>query len=122
MFACCIATEVLANTHAGVKVRTSSAPDKGPQAEILCRHTHVWGHPVIDLAEIYYSNYGSILLLTSQFNRPSSCKSQYRYYLDYVRIIGEEMGFVVEEDSLRIPSSKRVRPTSSCMFVACLFL
>ena len=43
-----------------------------------------------------------------QFSRPSTLKSQYRSYLDYVRLIGENMGFVVEEDTLRIPSSKRV--------------
>lgn len=34
--------------------------------------------------------------------------SQYRSYLNYVRVIGQEMGFTVDEDVLRIPSSKRV--------------
>ena len=43
-----------------------------------------------------------------QFSRLTSTKSQYGSYLEYTRTIGEKMGFVVREDSLRIPSSKRV--------------
>lgn len=43
-----------------------------------------------------------------QFCRPSTSKSQYQSYLDYVKEIGETVGFLVEEDTLRIPSSKRV--------------
>lgn len=34
--------------------------------------------------------------------------SQYESYLQYTKTIGEEMGFVVCEDQLRIPSSKKV--------------
>ena len=44
----------------------------------------------------------------TQFSRPTTRQSQYQCYLDYVRQIGERMGFVVEEDVMRIPSSKRV--------------
>ena len=51
-----------------------------------------------------------------QFCRPDTHKSQYRSYLDYVRLVGETMGFVVEEDVLRIPSSKRV----SVRFGSCI--
>ena len=43
-----------------------------------------------------------------QFCRPNTSKSQYQSYLDYVKEIGETVGFLVEEDTLRIPSSKRV--------------
>ena len=43
-----------------------------------------------------------------QFCRPGTAKSQYRSYLDYVRVIGQTMGFEVQEDIMRIPSSKRV--------------
>lgn len=33
---------------------------------------------------------------------------KYRQYLDFVKTVGEKCGFVVEEDMLRIPSTKRV--------------
>jgi len=49
-----------------------------------------------------------VVLCFLQFCRPDTHKSQYRSYLDYIRLVGETMGFVVEEDMLRIPSSKRV--------------
>ena len=39
----------------------------------------------------------------------SSNERQYRSYLDYVENIGNSCGFEVEEDVLRIPSTKRVR-------------
>ncbi|CAI8049009.1 Probable tRNA (uracil-O(2)-)-methyltransferase, partial [Geodia barretti] len=44
----------------------------------------------------------------SKFRRPNTTKSQYSSYLDYIRLIGETVGFRVQEDTLRIPSSKRV--------------
>ncbi|XP_018410473.1 PREDICTED: probable tRNA (uracil-O(2)-)-methyltransferase [Nanorana parkeri] len=43
-----------------------------------------------------------------KFNRKSSKKTQYREYLDFVIDIGTQCGFNVEEDCLRIPSTKRV--------------
>ena len=39
----------------------------------------------------------------------SSNERQYRSYLDHVENIGTTCGFDVEEDVLRIPSTKRVR-------------
>ncbi|XP_068132769.1 probable tRNA (uracil-O(2)-)-methyltransferase [Hyperolius riggenbachi] len=43
-----------------------------------------------------------------KYNRRSSKKTQYREYLDFVTEIGTRCGFNVEEDCLRIPSTKRV--------------
>ncbi|XP_075050481.1 putative tRNA (uracil-O(2)-)-methyltransferase [Mixophyes fleayi] len=43
-----------------------------------------------------------------KYNRKSSKKTQYREYLDFVTEIGAQCGFNVEEDCLRIPSTKRV--------------
>ncbi|XP_063780248.1 probable tRNA (uracil-O(2)-)-methyltransferase isoform X2 [Pseudophryne corroboree] len=43
-----------------------------------------------------------------KYNRKSSQKTQYREYLDFVTEIGAQCGFNVEEDCLRIPSTKRV--------------
>ena len=43
-----------------------------------------------------------------QFCRSHPALSQYESYLQYTKTIGEEMGFVVCEDQLRIPSSKKV--------------
>ncbi|XP_038600776.1 probable tRNA (uracil-O(2)-)-methyltransferase [Tachyglossus aculeatus] len=43
-----------------------------------------------------------------KFSRRRSGKSQYRDYLDFVTEVGRECGFQVEEDCLRIPSTKRV--------------
>ncbi|PIO33051.1 hypothetical protein AB205_0055330 [Aquarana catesbeiana] len=43
-----------------------------------------------------------------KYNRKSSKKTQYREYLDFVTDIGTHCGFSVEEDCLRIPSTKRV--------------
>ena len=36
------------------------------------------------------------------------CKSTYREYLDYICKIGEKCGFKMEEDRLKIPSTKRI--------------
>ncbi|XP_032623114.2 putative tRNA (uracil-O(2)-)-methyltransferase isoform X2 [Chelonoidis abingdonii] len=43
-----------------------------------------------------------------KYNRRQSQKTQYREYLDFVTEVGLECGFRVEEDCLRIPSTKRV--------------
>ncbi|KAM4808183.1 putative tRNA (uracil-O(2)-)-methyltransferase [Rhinophrynus dorsalis] len=43
-----------------------------------------------------------------KYNRKSSKKTQYREYLDFVTEVGQHCGFNVEEDCLRIPSTKRV--------------
>ncbi|MEE6462579.1 hypothetical protein FKM82_001641 [Ascaphus truei] len=43
-----------------------------------------------------------------KYNRKSSKKTQYREYLDFVTEVGNRCGFNVEEDCLRIPSTKRV--------------
>ncbi|XP_070614216.1 LOW QUALITY PROTEIN: probable tRNA (uracil-O(2)-)-methyltransferase [Erythrolamprus reginae] len=43
-----------------------------------------------------------------KYNRRQSQKSQYREYLDFVTEVGAVCGFRVEEDCLRIPSTKRV--------------
>ncbi|KAM8939806.1 putative tRNA (uracil-O(2)-)-methyltransferase [Pelodytes ibericus] len=43
-----------------------------------------------------------------KYNRKSSKKTQYREYLDFVTEVGQQCGFSVEEDCLRIPSTKRV--------------
>ncbi|XP_050803611.1 probable tRNA (uracil-O(2)-)-methyltransferase isoform X3 [Gopherus flavomarginatus] len=43
-----------------------------------------------------------------KYNRRQSQKTQYREYLDFVTEVGLECGFSVEEDCLRIPSTKRV--------------
>ncbi|EHB03682.1 Putative tRNA (uracil-O(2)-)-methyltransferase [Heterocephalus glaber] len=44
-----------------------------------------------------------------RFCRRQSRKTQYREYLDFIREVGEACGFHMEEDCLRIPSTKRVR-------------
>ncbi|XP_056411010.1 probable tRNA (uracil-O(2)-)-methyltransferase isoform X2 [Hyla sarda] len=49
----------------------------------------------------FFSFYG-------KYNRKSSKKTQYREYLDFVCEVGTQCGFIVEEDCLRIPSTKRV--------------
>ncbi|KAI8513219.1 tRNA methyltransferase 44 [Branchiostoma belcheri] len=43
-----------------------------------------------------------------KFARTHTATSHYRNYLDYVRSVGQACGFRVEEDSLRIPSTKRI--------------
>ncbi|XP_021116011.1 probable tRNA (uracil-O(2)-)-methyltransferase isoform X3 [Heterocephalus glaber] len=43
-----------------------------------------------------------------RFCRRQSRKTQYREYLDFIREVGEACGFHMEEDCLRIPSTKRV--------------
>ncbi|XP_032080530.1 probable tRNA (uracil-O(2)-)-methyltransferase isoform X2 [Thamnophis elegans] len=43
-----------------------------------------------------------------KYNRRQSQRSQYREYLDFVTEVGTVCGFQVEEDCLRIPSTKRV--------------
>ncbi|XP_013013035.1 probable tRNA (uracil-O(2)-)-methyltransferase isoform X2 [Cavia porcellus] len=43
-----------------------------------------------------------------RYHRRQSRKTQYREYLDFVREVGQACGFLVQEDCLRIPSTKRV--------------
>ncbi|XP_032043007.1 probable tRNA (uracil-O(2)-)-methyltransferase [Aythya fuligula] len=43
-----------------------------------------------------------------KYSRKQSKKTQYREYLDFVAQVGSVCGFHVEEDCLRIPSTKRV--------------
>ncbi|KAF4789289.1 putative tRNA (uracil-O(2)-)-methyltransferase [Turdus rufiventris] len=43
-----------------------------------------------------------------KYSRRQSKKTQYREYLDFVALVGFVCGFHVEEDCLRIPSTKRV--------------
>ena len=51
--------------------------------------------------------------LIFKFIRKSNKVTQYRGYLDFVHEVGQMCGFQVEEDSLRIPSTKRV----TCIFI-----
>ena len=44
----------------------------------------------------------------AKFRRRNTDKSAYRDYLDYVKTVGETCGFIMEEDKLRIPSTKRI--------------
>ena len=43
-----------------------------------------------------------------QFVRENNKLTQYHGYLKFVQEVGRTCGFEVEEDSLRIPSTKRV--------------
>ncbi|XP_041347033.1 probable tRNA (uracil-O(2)-)-methyltransferase [Gigantopelta aegis] len=43
-----------------------------------------------------------------KFNKRERGTSQYRTYLNFVKEVGEKCGFKVKEDTLRIPSTKRV--------------
>ena len=45
---------------------------------------------------------------TGKFVKKNAKVSQYRDYLDYVRSVGTNCGFEMEEDRLRIPSTKRI--------------
>merc|ERR1719402_88468 len=45
---------------------------------------------------------------TAKYQRRDTSISLYRDYLNYIREVGGEVGYTVEEDRLRIPSTKRV--------------
>jgi len=45
---------------------------------------------------------------TSKYQRKNATKSVWRDYLDWLEQMGDEAGFQVEEDRMRIPSTKRV--------------
>ena len=45
---------------------------------------------------------------TQKVANGSENSGKYRLYLDFVKSVGENCGFEVEEDMLRIPSTKRV--------------
>ncbi|XP_059532386.1 probable tRNA (uracil-O(2)-)-methyltransferase isoform X2 [Myotis daubentonii] len=49
-----------------------------------------------------------IPVIAARYRRRQSEKTQYREYLDFIREVGLACGFHVEEDCLRIPSTKRV--------------
>ncbi|XP_036183678.1 probable tRNA (uracil-O(2)-)-methyltransferase isoform X2 [Myotis myotis] len=49
-----------------------------------------------------------IPVIAARYRRRQSEKTQYREYLDFIREVGSACGFHVEEDCLRIPSTKRV--------------
>ncbi|KAK2521474.1 Trmt44, partial [Columba guinea] len=53
-----------------------------------------------------------------KYSRRQSKKTQYREYLDFVAQVGFVCGFHVEEDCLRIPSTKRVILDSMPLFIA----
>lgn len=44
----------------------------------------------------------------TKYQRKNSNKSQYLEYLDYIKILCEECGFIVKMDRLKIPSTKRI--------------
>ena len=44
----------------------------------------------------------------SKFHRKNQNVSLYRDYLDYVKMVGKDCGFEMEEDRLKIPSTKRI--------------
>ncbi|XP_072024420.1 probable tRNA (uracil-O(2)-)-methyltransferase [Amphiura filiformis] len=43
-----------------------------------------------------------------KFVRSNSNQTQYRSYLDFIREVGEVCGYEVQEDTMRIPSTKRI--------------
>lgn len=55
-----------------------------------------------------------------KYSRRQSKKTQYREYLDFVAQVGFVCGFHVEEDCLRIPSTKRVI-LASIELLSCFF-
>ncbi|KAK7475025.1 hypothetical protein BaRGS_00033706 [Batillaria attramentaria] len=68
--------------------------------------------PVMAARSSYSCNYFVLPCCHHDFNQRFSSKakglSQYRTYLTYVAQVSEVCGFQVEEDTLRIPSTKRV--------------
>ena len=62
-------------------------------------------HHPSTLYMVYYLVY-VYCLLSQKYAAPGfTC---YRELLDYVQVVGEKCGFLMEEDRLRIPSTKRV--------------
>lgn len=68
--------------------------------------------PVMAVRSSYTTRYFVLPCCFFDFNckfiRKNSKLTQYRGYLDFVLKVGETCGFQVEEDSLRIPSTKRI--------------
>lgn len=69
--------------------------------------------PVIAVRSSYSVNYFVLPCCFFNFDRKfdsgAACtQSKYRNYLDFIVNIGEECGFKVEEDILKIPSTKRI--------------
>ena len=72
------------------------------------------------LRSSYTCSYFVLPCCQHDFNRRFSGKvkgkSQYQTYLMYVAQVGQACGFEVEEDTLRIPSTKRVSDWGSVFF------
>eukprot|EP00118_Oscarella_pearsei_P008635 m.45600 g.45600 ORF g.45600 m.45600 type:complete len:613 (+) comp33622_c0_seq14:1105-2943(+) len=69
--------------------------------------------PLMAARSSYEANYFVLPCCRYDFDRKFNGRcgkgqTQYRAYLDYVRSIGEECGFHVKEDKLRIPSTKNM--------------
>ncbi|XP_065890445.1 probable tRNA (uracil-O(2)-)-methyltransferase isoform X2 [Dysidea avara] len=68
--------------------------------------------PLIAARSSYNTRYFSIPCCFHDFDgkycRSDPSQSQYASYLQYTREIGEQMGFIIQQDHLRIPSSKKV--------------
>ncbi|XP_015753046.1 PREDICTED: probable tRNA (uracil-O(2)-)-methyltransferase, partial [Acropora digitifera] len=68
--------------------------------------------PVMAARSSYSTRYFVLPCCLFDFNckfvRKNNKATQYRGYLDFVQEVGETCGFHVEEDSLRIPSTKRI--------------
>lgn len=68
--------------------------------------------PVMAARSSYMTRYFVLPCCFFDFNckfvRKANKVTQYRGYLDFVHEVGERCGFHVEEDSLRIPSTKRI--------------
>lgn len=57
---------------------------------------------------IYCDQHHWVIMSHFQFVRENNKLTQYHGYLKFVQEVGRTCGFEVEEDSLRIPSTKRV--------------
>lgn len=69
--------------------------------------------PVIAARSSYQTNYFVLPCCFYDFTKKFDCGigttvSRYRTYLDFIVKIGEDCGFCVEEDTLKIPSTKRI--------------
>jgi hypothetical protein len=76
---------------------------------------------IVHFRSSYQCSYFVLPCCHHDFNRRFSGKvkgeSSYRSYLTYVSRVGEACGFQVEEDTLRIPSTKRVIFSFMCELV-----
>lgn len=103
------------NTKLEVKALMPSAENLFPEYDwIIGNHSDEltpW-IPVIAARSSYRTRYFVLPCCFHDFDQKFSQKdhglSQYRTYLNYIQDIGKVCGFEVEEDVLRIPSTKRV--------------